>query len=74
MNDCLACLLKPTYRCDSCDEAEVCEGHSDQFTIYCSKDGDEGMMMACFQCRPKVASRYNTMMHWSMSLKEYMAS
>ena len=57
MASCLACLLKPSYTCDSCGEAEVCTAHSDEFTIYSAKDADEGLMIACRKCKPKVASK-----------------
>ena len=74
MTNCLACMLKPTYTCDNCEVAAVCVAHADQFTVYCTKDGDEGLMTVCRSCRRKVASRYETTMHWSQSLKEYIAA
>jgi len=72
VDPCLACLLKPTYVCEQCDKVGCCEDHVDQFTMFQSKDPEDGMMLSCSSCRSKVQDSFSGHMHWSMCLRDFL--
>jgi hypothetical protein len=72
MNDCLACLIKPTWMCENCDKVGCCRDHTNTFTIFQAKDCDEGEVVSCAQCRAQVSDNFRGKMHWSTCLKNFL--